>query len=155
MAYSYTVEISMHTARFHTNAAKLDICILVIDKTQLSNMKNAVQTAYPAILGQSLMYQDLLHSITCCWVINLGVDADLAGHVNVAVWVNVDVADAVGMAQHRNLGVLLDVSHQGVAASGDDQVNDIIELQQFVNICPRCDQTDEVSANLQQKTDSK
>ncbi len=66
------------------------------------------------------MYQNLLHSITCCWVVNLGVYADLAGHVNVAVWVNVDVADAVSMAQHCNLGVLLDVSHQGVAASGDD-----------------------------------
>ncbi len=118
-------------------------------------VKNEGQRAYPAILGQSLMYQDLLHSITCCWIVNLGVYADLAGHVNVAVWVNVDVADAIGVAQHRNLGVLLDVSHQGVAASGDDQVNDIIELQQLVNIGPRCDQTDDVSANLQQETDSR
>ena len=76
--------------------------------------------AYPAIFGQGLMHQNLLHSITGCWVVNLGVYADVAGHVDVTVWVNVDVADAIGMAQHRNLGVLLDVSHQGVAASGDD-----------------------------------
>ena len=72
------------------------------------------------------MHQDLLHSVTRCWVVDLGVYADLAGHVNVAVWVNVDVADAVCMAQHRNLGVLLDVGHQGIAASGDDQVYDVI-----------------------------
>ena len=66
------------------------------------------------------MHKDLLDSIAGCWVVNLGVYADLAGHVDVAVWVNVDVADAVSMAQHGNLGVLLDVSHQGIAASGDD-----------------------------------
>ncbi len=118
-------------------------------------MKNAVQLAYSAIFGQGLMYQYLLHSITGCRVVNLGVYADVAGHVDVTVWVNVNVADAIGMAQHRNLGVLLDVSHQGVAASGDDQVNDIIELQQLVNIGPRCDQTDDISADLQQKTHSK
>ena len=126
---------------------------MVLFKGQLpSKMKNAVQIAYPAILGQGLMHQDLLHGITCCRVVSLGVYADLASHVDVAVWVNVDVADAVGVAQHRNLGVLLDVGHQGIAASGDDQVNDIIELQQLVNICPRCDQTDDISADLQQKT---
>ena len=72
------------------------------------------------------MHQNLLHSITRCWVVNLGVYADLAGHVDVAVWVDVDVADAVSMAQHGNLGVLLDVGHQGVAASGNDQVYDVI-----------------------------
>ncbi len=83
-------------------------------------LENGGQVVYPAIFGQGLMYQDLLHSITGCWVVHLGVYADLAGHADVAVWVNVDVADAVGVAQHRNLGVLLDVSHQGVAASGDD-----------------------------------
>ena len=83
-------------------------------------VRNEGQSAYPAILGQGLMHQDLLHGIACCWVVNLGVYADVAGHVDVTVWINVDVADAIGMAQHRNLGVLLDVSHQGVAASGDD-----------------------------------
>ena len=102
------------------------------------------------------MHQNLLHSITCCWVVNLGVYADLAGHVNVAVGVDVDVADAVSMAQHRNLGVLLDVSHQGVAASGDDQVNDVIQLQQVVHIFSGGNQADDILANLHQaKTGSR
>ena len=83
-------------------------------------MKNKAQNPYPAIFGQGLMHQNLLHSITGCRVVDLGVYADVAGHVDVAVWVDVDVADAIGMAEHRNFGVLLDVSHQGVAASGDD-----------------------------------
>ena len=104
--------------------------------------------AYPAILGQSLMDQNLLHSIACCWIVHFGVYADLAGHVNITVWVDVDVADAVCMAQHRDLGVLLDVGHQGVAASGNDQVNDVIQLEQLVNICPGGDETDDISANL-------
>ena len=99
------------------------------------------------------MHQNLLHSITCCWVVHLGVYADLAGHVHITVWVNVDVADAVCMAQHRNLGVLLDVGHQGIAASGDDQVNDVIQLEQLVNICPGGDETDDISANLQHADD--
>ena len=94
------------------------------------------------------MYQHLLHSITRCWVVNLGVYADLASHVDVAVWVNVDVADAIGVAQHRNLGVLLDVSHQGVAASGDDQVNNVIQLQQIVHIFSGGNQADDILANL-------
>ncbi len=76
--------------------------------------------AYPAILSQRLMHQDLFNSVTRRWVVNLGVDTDLASHVNVAVCVNVDVANAVSMAQDSNLGVLLDVGHQGVAASGND-----------------------------------
>ena len=53
------------------------------------------------------------------------------------------------MAQHRNLGVLLDVGHQGIAASGNDQVNDVIQLEQLVNICSGGDETDDISANLQ------
>ena len=95
------------------------------------------------------MHQDLLHSITSRRVVNLGVNADLAGHVNVAVRVHVDVADAVSVAQHSNLGVLLDVGHQRIAASGNDQVDDIIQLEQLIYICSGGDQADDVPANLQ------
>ena len=105
--------------------------------------------AHPAILSKSFMHQDLLNSITGGRVVDLGVNADLAGHVNVAVWVNVDVADAVGMAQHSNLGVLLDVGHQCIAASGNDQVYDIIQLEQLVHIGSGGDQVDDVSSDLQ------
>ena len=95
------------------------------------------------------MHQDLLHSIASRRVVNLGVDADLAGHVDVTVRVNVDVADAVSVAQHSNLGVLLDVGHQRIAASGNDQVYDIIQPEQIVHVFPGGDQADNVSANLQ------
>lgn len=44
--------------------------------------------------------------------------------------VDVDVADAVCVAQHRDLGVGLDVADQCVAAPWDDQVNHVIQLQQ-------------------------
>ena len=94
------------------------------------------------------MHQNLLHSVASCRVVDLGIDADLAGHVDVAVRVHIDVADAVGMAQHSNLGVLLDVGHQCIAASGNDQVYDIIQPEQVVHIFPSGDQADDVSANL-------
>ena len=104
---------------------------------------------YPAILCKGFMHQNLLHSIASRRVVYLGVDADLACHVDVAVRVHVDVADAVSVAQHSNLGVLLDVGHQGVAAPGNDQVYDITQLEKLIHICSRGDQADDVSANLQ------
>ena len=95
------------------------------------------------------MHQDLLHSIASRRVVDFGIDTDLAGHADVAVRIDVNVADAVGVAQHSDLGVLLDVGHQRIAASGNDQVNDIIQLEQVVHIFPGGDQADDVSANLQ------
>ena len=95
------------------------------------------------------MHQDLLYSIAGRRIVHLGVNADLASHVNITVRVNIDVADAVGMAQHGNLGVLLDMGHQRVAASWDDQVNDIVQLQKLIHVCSGRDETDDISANLQ------
>ena len=66
------------------------------------------------------MHQNLLHSITRRGVIHLGVNANLARHVNITIWVQVDMADAVSMTQHCDLCVLLDVSHQCIAATWDD-----------------------------------
>ena len=94
------------------------------------------------------MHQDLLHSITGRRVVHLGVDADLASHVDITVRVDIDVADAVSMAQDSNLGVLLDVGHQGIAASWDDQVNDIVQLQQLIHVCSGCDETDDIFTDL-------
>ena len=59
------------------------------------------------------------------------------------------MADAVSVAQHSNLGVLLDVGHQRIAASGNDQVYDIIQLEQLIYICSGGDQADDIPANLQ------
>ena len=75
---------------------------------------------HSAVLSQGLVHKNLLHSIAGSWVVDLRVNADLASHVNVTVRINVDVADAVGMTQDGNLGVLLDVGHQCIAASWDD-----------------------------------
>ena len=59
------------------------------------------------------------------------------------------MADAVSVAQHSNLGVLLDVGHQRIAASGDDQVYDIIQPEQIVHIFPGGDEADDIPADLQ------
>ena len=66
------------------------------------------------------MHQDLLNSIAGCWVVHLGVDTDAPGRLHVYFRVDVDMADAISMAEHRNAGVVLDVRDQLVGSSGDD-----------------------------------
>lgn len=75
------------------------------------------------------MHQQRLHSITRSGIVDLRIDHDSLRHVEVTGLVDVNVTHAVGMAQDRDLGVLLDVRHQGVAAPGDDEVDDVIELR--------------------------
>ena len=40
------------------------------------------------------------------------------------------MADAIGMAEHRNAGVVLDEAHQLVGAAGNDQIHQPVQLQQ-------------------------
>ena len=93
------------------------------------------------------MHQYLLNSNTRREMVHLGVNADLPGHAYVAVSVQVDVADAFSTTQHCNLGVLLDVGHQGVAALQSDQVDCVIYLQQLVNVGPWFNLTGHISVS--------
>lgn len=66
------------------------------------------------------MHEDLLHSIAGGRVVCFGIDHQTTGGLDVGLTVDVHVADAVRMAHHWDLGVLLDVGHQSVAATGND-----------------------------------
>ena len=63
------------------------------------------------------MDQNLLDGIAGCRVVDLGIDADALGSLHVHLRVDVDMADAICMAQDRDAGVVLDVRDQLVGAA--------------------------------------
>ena len=65
-----------------------------------------------------------LHGVAGGGVVALGVGDDLEGLVSVGGLVDVDVADALGVAEHGDhLTLLLDGAHQVGRAAGNDQVD--------------------------------
>ena len=61
------------------------------------------------IVEETLVHQQGLHGITRGGVVSLGVKHDLDGLVQVAMLVQVSVANAIGVTQNRDgLGSLLD-----------------------------------------------
>jgi hypothetical protein len=65
------------------------------------------------------MHEDLLHSVAGGRVVCLGVHHHSACFIDVCGAVDVDVADSICVAHHRDLCVLLYVGHQRVASPGD------------------------------------
>ena len=80
------------------------------------------------LLRDGLMDQDGLDGIAGGGIIGLGVVDDVEGHVEVRGGVDVDVADAFGMAEHGDARVGLHVAHQLVGAARDHQIDEIVEL---------------------------
>ena len=77
------------------------------------------------------MDQEGLHGVTGSRVIRLGVNHDLDGFSEVAVLVQVGVADTISVTQHRDrLGSLLDGPHQLIGAPGYDQVDIVVQLEE-------------------------
>ena len=58
----------------------------------------------------------------------------LRRHVEIRRGVDVDVADAFGMAQHGNARGGLHVAHQRVGAARNHQIDEAVELQEFVHL---------------------
>lgn len=68
---------------------------------------------------ERLVHENLLDGVAGGGVVGLGIHNDPAGLIDVGRLVDVDVADAIRMTHHRDLGVCLDVAHQRVAAPGN------------------------------------
>ena len=84
---------------------------------------------------QRLMHQQSLHGVAGCRIVSLGVNHNLDGLVQVGVLIKIGVADAVSMAKDGDsLGSLLDRPDQLVRASGNDEVNVVVQLQQIINL---------------------
>ena len=76
------------------------------------------------------MHQQGLNGVAGGGVLALAVHRHPNGFVDVGRRIHVEVAHPIGMAQHRNAGVVLDEAHQFVASPGNDQVHEAIETQQ-------------------------
>ncbi len=81
-----------------------------------------------------LMHQQGLHGVAHRGILQLGIVADPNSHLQVGSRVNIGVAYAVGMTEHRYLGMLLDEPDQLVGAPGDDQVHELVHVQQAVDL---------------------
>ena len=75
-------------------------------------------------LDEVLVDEEGLHGVAGGRVVALGVGDDLERLLGVGAAVDVDVADALGVAQHGDhLALLLDRAHQVRGAARDDQVD--------------------------------
>ena len=87
------------------------------------------------------MNQEGLHGVTSSRVVRFGVNHDLDGFVQVAVLVQVGVADTISVTQHWDrLGSLLDGSHQLIGSSGYDQVDIVVQLEEVGHVVSAGDQ---------------
>ena len=55
--------------------------------------------------------------------------------------VYINMAETVRMTKHGNLTVLHDITDEGVASTGNNQVNQFVQLQHFLHIFPGVQQT--------------
>lgn len=58
------------------------------------------------------------------------------------------MANSISVAEHRDLGMCLDVLHERIGAAWDDKVNDIIQSQELINAIAACDKTDESGIHI-------
>lgn len=77
-------------------------------------------------------------------VIGFGVVDDGQGKFGVDMLVDVDVADAVGVAEDGNAGVGLDVFDEGAGAAGDDEVDERREVEELGDLLAAEDEGDGV-----------
>ena len=84
--------------------------------------------------GDVSVDQDGFHCVAGCGVLGLGVEDDLDRHFLVGVAVHINVADAVRMAHDRNFCVVHDVLNKLVGAAGNEKVDLLFALQEFVDL---------------------
>ena len=78
--------------------------------------------------GEAGVDQERLDGVAGGGVVQLRVEDDGERALDGEALVDEDVADAVGVAQHRDAGAGLHVRDERVAAARDDEVDDVVEL---------------------------
>ena len=73
-------------------------------------------------------------------ILRLRIDGDLCGFISIGKFVDVHMADAVGMAEDGDLGAVLNTAHHFVRAARDDEIDEIVHLQQFRDFLARRNQ---------------
>lgn len=63
-------------------------------------------------------------------------------HIEIGVLIHINMADPVRMPEHRDLRVLLDVSHKRIRSSWDHEVDMAVEFQNLTHVLSRLDKLD-------------
>ena len=82
------------------------------------------------------MHQQGFHGVAHGDVLGFAVHGHPQGHVQVGVLVHVHMADAVRMAQHGDAAVVHNPADKGIAAPGDNQIDEGILLEHGAHIFP-------------------
>mmetsp|Transcript_10077 Transcript_10077/g.18341 ORF Transcript_10077/g.18341 Transcript_10077/m.18341 type:complete len:208 (-) Transcript_10077:314-937(-) len=103
------------------------------DSRLVEHLQHLLEAAVPEHV---LVHQERLERVAGGGVVRLGVPDDLERHFHVALRVQVHVADAVRVAHDRDLGVVLNVLHELVGASGYAQINNVLHFEQRRHFVP-------------------
>ena len=86
------------------------------------------------------MHQQGFNGVAGGRVLGLAIEGEPHRLLHIGSGIHEEVAEAIGVAQHGNAGVVLDVAHQGVGAPGDDQIHQAVEFQQRQALFPAGEQ---------------
>ena len=87
------------------------------------------------------MHEQRLHGVAGRGILCLGVHDDARSHVRVGVLVQVEVAHAVAVAQHRDARIVHDVAHKCIGTARDDQIDLLVEAEHLAHILARGQQS--------------
>lgn len=91
--------------------------------------------------------QQSLRGIAGRGIVSFGVDDDPHGFGGISLAVDVDVADALGMAHHRYSGVVLDVLDETSRATGNHEVDELVHLEQRGDVRTISDQSHHIPSH--------
>ena len=58
------------------------------------------------------MHEKSFDCVASCWIADFGIKKNFDGHVDVCVFVDVNMTEAIGMSEDRDAGIVLDVAHE-------------------------------------------
>ena len=90
------------------------------------------------------MQQQGFDGIAGCRVLRLAIDSHGDGLIQVHLAIDIQMAYAIGVPQHRNPGVVLNELHQGIGSPGDDQIHQSFQLEQRQALFPTGEQRQDI-----------
>ena len=100
---------------------------------------------------QRIVNEQRLEGVARGRVINLRIDGNLRRHVQICILVNIHVHDAIRVSEHGNLCVVLNVRHQRVGSSRNDEIDHVVELQKIRHRFSSLDETHALLRNAERR----
>mmetsp|Transcript_49453 Transcript_49453/g.155039 ORF Transcript_49453/g.155039 Transcript_49453/m.155039 type:complete len:244 (+) Transcript_49453:599-1330(+) len=94
------------------------------------------------------MDEDGFDGVASRGILDLAVCRDLNSLLDLSSLVDEDVADAVGMAEDGDVGVLHDVLYEGVGSPRDDEIDILLHLHHLCGLLPRGQESNNIRRGL-------